>query len=104
DLLRLGRAAPEDIDLGGAIVCPIHLDQNAAVSRAEAPPFPAMAHPFDVNVGSLESEGGEAAHRLDATPGQNERVWLRCLENAPHPLDIFAGVAPVALGVEISQG
>ena len=35
--------------------------------------------------------------------GEDVIVGLRLLQNPPHALDIVAGVAPIALGVEVAE-
>ena len=52
---------------------------------------------------ALKAMRDEVAHGLGAVGRQHEGVGLVGLQHAPHAFDVFLGVAPVALGVEIAE-
>ena len=55
--------------------------------------------PADLAEGQLD----ELAHRVGLAGRQHVVVGLVLLQDQPHALDIVAGMAPVALGVEIAE-
>src|SRR4029077_21020328 len=58
---------------------------------------------FQTQTGLAASGFGELAHGVGFAGGDDEVVRLRLLQHAPHAFDVFASVAPVAAGVEVSE-
>ena len=50
-----------------------------------------------------EGELAELPHRVGLAGGDHVVVGLVLLEHQPHGLDVVAGEAPVALGVEVAE-
>ena len=50
-----------------------------------------------------EGELGEVPNDVRFTGRHDVVVGLRLLQHEPHGLDVFAGVAPVALGVQVAE-
>ena len=50
-----------------------------------------------------EGDLAELAHRVRLAGGDHVVVGLVLLEHQPHGLDVVAGEAPVALGVEVAE-
>src|SRR5271166_5539548 len=59
--------------------------------------------PGDFDVRRLGGEGHEVTHRRILTGRQHKHTRLRSLQHAPHPVDIFPGKAPIALGVYVAE-
>ena len=57
--------------------------------------------PVEADVG--EGELAELAHRVGLAGADHVVVGLVLLEHQPHGLDVVAGEAPVALGVEVAE-
>ena len=51
-----------------------------------------------------EGDLAELAHRVRRVGGDDVVAGLVLLEHQPHRLDVVAGEAPVALGVEVAEG
>src|SRR5918995_2601721 len=83
-LAGLGRVAHQQVDLGGP--------EEPLVDHHVL--LPVEAHP-------TERQLAELTHRMGLAGGDHVVVGLILLEHEPHRLDVVAGVAPVALGVEV---
>ncbi len=82
----LGRVADEEIDLGGAFVAGVVFD---------------VIFPVEANAG--EGVFDEFLNGVGLVRGDDIVVRLVLLEHEPHGFDIFGGVTPVALGVEVAE-
>src|SRR5918994_478912 len=83
-LAGLGRVADQQVDLGGPEE--LLVDHHVLL--------PVEAHP-------PERQLAELTHRVGLAGGDHVVVGLILLEHEPHRLDVVAGVAPVALGVDV---
>ena len=101
--LGLGRVAQQVVDLERAEVARVDLDQQLAGAAVDALLVQALALPdelaADLGEGALE----ELAHAVGLAGRQHEIVGAVVLQDAPHALDIVAGMAPVAQGVEVAH-
>ena len=87
----------------GRRYAPIDRHQNPSGAPAAALLVVALAAPFDGLADVAEGELDEFAHGVRLAGRQHVVVGLVLLQDPPHALDIVAGVAPVALGVEIAE-
>ena len=102
-LARLARVAQQVVDLERAEVARVDLDQDLAGAAVEPLLLDALAPPDDLAAGLGEGELDELAHGVGFAGRQHPVVGGLVLEDAPHALDIVAGMAPVAPGVEIAE-
>ena len=63
----------------------------------------AISPPLDLNIDNPESHGGEVPHGHSLMGGQYVGVRLIRLQHQPHSLDIFFGVSPITLSIEIAE-
>mmetsp|Transcript_139532 Transcript_139532/g.339007 ORF Transcript_139532/g.339007 Transcript_139532/m.339007 type:complete len:356 (+) Transcript_139532:16-1083(+) len=101
-LLRLGRVAQQQVHLCRAEVLRVDLDQLAAI-LVPANLVHALAGPRDGQADLAERVLHELAHGVRLAGGQHEVIRLVHLQHQPHPLDVVARVAPVALRVDVAQ-
>ena len=85
-LHRLGRVAQQQVHLGGAEVSRVDRDVLVPVQAQQA-----------------EHLVEELADAVGLAGGDDVVVGLVLLEHQPHRLDVVAGEAPVALGVQVAQ-
>src|SRR5262249_4595897 len=85
-LARLCRISTQRVDLSWPEIAPIDLDV--------APP---------VEPGCRERDLDEFAHAVRLSGGNDIVVGFRLPQHEPHRLDIIAGKAPIAPGIEVSQ-
>src|SRR6185312_11687156 len=102
-LPRLARIADQHIDLGRAEISRIDPHQGLAGFAIDAGFLDALAAPLDRAADFGEGELDELAHRARLAGGEHEIVRLIRLQDRIHALDVVAGVAPVALGLEIAE-
>ena len=57
-----------------------------------------------IDPGVLEGDAHQVAHRVRDAGGDHIVLGLVLLEHQPHGLDVVPGIAPVALGFEVSEG
>ncbi|CAM2156807.1 hypothetical protein PT2222_30148 [Paraburkholderia tropica] len=100
---RLVRAADQQIDFGGTIETRTHAHERAAVRNVDAGFALAAARPFELKAGRREGHRHEVAHGFGAARREHVGVGFVGLQHAPHAFDVFGGVTPVALGVEIAE-
>ena len=86
-VVRLRRVADEQIDLGRTEEARILLHVLLPV----------------VEAGLFERRLDELAHLVRLAGGDDVVVGLVLLQHQPHRLDVVAGVAPVALGLEVAE-
>jgi hypothetical protein len=82
----LAGVAEQQVDLGGAHQ--LRVDHDVLL--------PVEPHPREGDLHQL-------AHRVGLAGGDHVVVGLGLLEHQPHGLDVVAGEAPVALGVEVAE-
>src|SRR5476649_1999483 len=99
---RLGWIAKKQIDLGWTKVPRIDLDKVAAALFVEAAFVGASSLPSDLDANLGEGALDEFTDRMGFPGRQDIIVRLRLLQNAPHSLDVIAGVPPVALRIEVA--
>ena len=100
----LAGIADQEIDLGRAEIARIDLDQRSCRMSASTPiSSHALAAPVDLAADLGEGQLDEVAHRMRLAGRQHVIVGLVLLQHPPHALDIVAGMAPVALGIEIAE-
>ena len=102
-VVRLGRIADQQIDLGRAEIARIDRDADRAGGGVYSRLVDPLAAPLDRNADLGEGQLDQFAHRVGLAGGQHIVVGLVLLGHHPHAADIVAGVAPVALGVEIAE-
>ena len=102
DGARLGGVAYQIVDLGRAEIARIDPDERLAGLGVDAGLLGALPAPCDLR--STSANARSTNSRTCAFAGREHVVvGLVLLQHQPHALDIVAGVAPVALGVEIAE-
>ena len=99
----LRRIAEEQIDFGRPAIGRIERNQHVAGAPAVALLLVARPLPLDGPADLAERQLDELTYRMGLAGRQHVVVGLLLLEDAPHALDIVAGVTPVALGVEVAE-
>src|SRR5260221_6443127 len=94
-LLGLARVAEEEVDLGRSEITRVDADQ--CLSRRAVHPhlFASRALPGEGTADITEGDLDQFAHGMRLAGREHEIVRLSMLENAPHAVDIVAGMAPV---------
>ena len=80
-----------------------HLDHRPLRGRSRPTSLTPFAFPHDVESGVRGGLVDELANGARLAGGDHVIVRLRLLQHQPHRLDVVAGIAPVALRVEIAQ-
>jgi len=98
----LGIAA-KHVDLAGPVVFGIdpHPDLAGAGVAAQFAVFAAL--PFELDADGQKGQFHEMPHRPGLVGRQNIGIRLGVLEHPVHTFDVFPGVTPVALGVEVAE-
>mmetsp|Transcript_10309 Transcript_10309/g.32597 ORF Transcript_10309/g.32597 Transcript_10309/m.32597 type:complete len:337 (-) Transcript_10309:231-1241(-) len=105
-LLGLGRVSDQQLDLGRPEVLRVDPHQDARlVRRVDADLVDALALPLDGDAhgGRRKGELDEVANRVCNSRRHDVVVRLVLLHHHPHHLDVVAGVAPVALCVNVAH-
>lgn len=98
----LGVAA-KHVHLAGPVVFWIDPHPDLAGAGVAAQFAVLAALPFELHADGLKSHLHEVPDRPSLVGGQHVGIRLGVLEHPVHPLYVFLGVAPVALGVQIAQ-
>src|SRR4051794_28141436 len=91
------------VNLERAEVARVDLDQESAGAAVETLLVCTHALPDDLAPDLGKGELDELAHAVGLAGRQHVVIRLLLLEDAPHPLDVVTGVAPVAPRVEIAD-
>src|SRR5580692_2390437 len=102
-VVRLARIADQGPDFGRAEIARVDLDEHMAGFLIQSFLVGAGAFPDDAAADAGERFFDELAHRMRFARRQHKVVGLVLLHDPPHAFDIVAGVAPIALGVEIAE-
>ncbi len=100
---RLGGVADQQFDLGRPEIARIDLDQDPARRRVETLLLDAGATPFDRDADIGEGPFDKGTNGGGDAGREHIVVGLVLLQHHPHRPDIFAGMAPVALGIEVAE-
>ena len=101
--LGLRWGAEQKIDLGRPKIAWIDTYHRAATCPIDAGFVDALAAPLDGDINLRKGVLNKLANTVRFAGGEHIVVRLRLLQNTPHAFDIFAGVAPVALGIEVAD-
>src|SRR6202049_4365032 len=93
----------QDINLGRPKVARIALDQRLPARLVDALLVGRAASPDDRAAHTNKSLFDEFANRMALASGEHVVVGLVLLHDQPHSFNVVARVAPVALGVEVSE-
>ena len=102
-LLCFCRIAEQEFHLGRAEISGIDAHDRFAGALVDAGLVDALALPGDAAADMGEGALDELAHGMRLAGRQHVIVGLGLLQHAPHALDVIAGVAPVALGVDVAH-
>ena len=105
-LLGLGGIAEEKFDLSGAEVLGIDFNQDAILIvgiNTNLVDGAGLALPLDGSANNGEGTLDELANGVGLSGGQDVVIGLLLLEHAPHTLNVVAGMAPITLGVDVSE-
>src|SRR5246127_1318555 len=102
-LTRLAGVADQEVDLGRAEICRIDAHHGLAGLAIGAGFLDPLAAPLNAAADLGEGKLDEFAHRARLAGRQHEIVRRLRLQDRMHTLDIIAGMAPVALGLEIAE-
>src|SRR5580692_72553 len=102
-VVRLARIADQGLDFGRAEIARVDLDEHMAGFLIQSFLVGAGAFPDDAAADAGERFFDELAHRMRFACRQHKIVGLVLLHDPPHAFDIVAGMAPIALGVEIAE-
>src|SRR5947207_3237067 len=100
---RLGRIALQEINFGGAEVPRIDGNQDLPVLGVDTLLLGSGAAPGDRAADLGEGQFDEFAHRMSLARGDHIVARSFPLCDQPHGLDVIAGMAPIALGIEIAE-
>ena len=100
--LGLGWIAEKRFDLGGTEIARIHGDDDVAV-LVERLFVDAAPLPGEIKLQKLGAATDELADGVLLASGDDEVLGFFLLQHEPLHFDIVAGVAPVALGVQVAQ-
>src|SRR5476649_2122404 len=101
--MSLRRVAHESVDFRRAEIAQIHLDQLFAAGFVDPHFVHALTAPPDEAADNGEGSLDKFTHGMSLTGRQHIIVRFWPLHHHPHPLDIVAGMAPIALGVQIAD-
>src|ERR1700674_2905344 len=93
----------QDINLGRPKVSRIDLDQHLPARLVDALLVGRAASPDNRAAHTNKRLFDEFANRMALASGEHVVVGLVLLHDQPHAFDVVARVAPVALGVEVSE-
>ncbi|CAA7613533.1 Phytase family (modular protein) [Candidatus Terasakiella magnetica] len=99
----LGGVAQQQVHFGRAEITGIDLDQDPAGGGAKAAFFRILAAPAQGDTDLGEGQFDEFAHAVGFAGGEDEIIGLVVLQDAPHAIDVIAGMAPIALGFEVAD-
>src|SRR5580700_8606709 len=102
-VVRLARIADQGFDLGRAKIARIDLDEHMAGFLIQSFLVGAGAFPDDAAADAGERLFDEFAHRMRFACRQHKIVGIVLLHDPPHAFDIVAGMAPIALGIEVAE-
>src|ERR1700690_1228922 len=102
-LPRLAGVADQKIDFGRAEIHGINTNGGLAGLPVDACLLDTLAAPLDAASDFGERQFHEFAHRTRFAGCQHEIVRCFCLQYPVHALAVILGVAPVALGIKISE-
>ena len=105
-LLGLGGIAEEKFDLSGAEVLGIDFNQDAILIvgiNTNLVDGAGLALPLDGSANNGEGTLDELANGVGLSGGQDVVIGLLLLKHAPHTLNVVAGMAPITLGVDVSE-
>ncbi len=105
-LLGLGGIAEEKFDLSGTEVLGIDFNQDAILIvgiNTNLVDGAGLALPLNGSANNGEGTLDELANGVGLSGGQDVVVGLLLLEHAPHTLNVVAGMAPITLGVDVSE-
>src|SRR5262249_1369004 len=101
--MRLGGIAKQNVDLGRAEITCINRDHDPPARVVYPDLVDTITAPsnwdFDVGEGALN----EFAYRVRLAGSENIVTRRILRHHPPHPLDVVAGMAPVALGIQVAQ-
>src|SRR5215470_3766763 len=102
-LARFARIAEQNIDLGRTEIARIDFDQNLSGLGIDPDLVDAGAAPDDPAAHMAERALDKFTDRMFLAGGQHIVVGFVLLEHHPHAFHIVAGVAPIALGIQITE-
>src|ERR1700677_1511959 len=102
-LARLAGVADQLVNLGGAEINRIDTNERLAGFTVDAGFLDALAAPLDGAAGFRERDLHEFAHRPGFAGRQHEIIGRVRLQDLVHAFDVIPGVAPIALGLEVSE-
>jgi hypothetical protein len=105
-LLGLGGVTEEKVDLGRSEVTGIDLHKLAALIcriNSDLINGSSLASPLDGDADNLEGLLDELTNGMGLSGGKDVIIGLVLLKHAPHTLDVVAGMAPIALGVDVAK-
>ena len=105
-LLGLGGVAEEEVNLSGSEVTGVDLHKLAAFIGgidSDLIDGSGLASPLDGDADNLEGLLNELADSVGLSGGEDVVIGLILLKHAPHTLDVVAGMAPIALGIDITE-
>src|SRR6185312_12702186 len=95
--------AEQQVDLGRSVVARINRNEGLPCSGADATLVDATPLPYKRAVDATKRQLDKFANRMSFARGKHVVVGLRLLQHQPHAFDVILGVAPIPLGVDISQ-
>src|ERR1700733_13909101 len=102
-VVRLARVSDQGLDFGRTEIARIDRDEHLAGFLIQSLLVGALTFPDDGAADTGERLFDELAHRMRFPGGEHIIVGLVLLHDPPHAFDIVAGVAPIALRVEIAE-
>mmetsp|Transcript_1083 Transcript_1083/g.1870 ORF Transcript_1083/g.1870 Transcript_1083/m.1870 type:complete len:369 (+) Transcript_1083:223-1329(+) len=104
--LRLGGVTEEKFDLGRSEVAGINLHKLAALIgsiNSDLIDGSGLASPLDGSTNNLEGLLDKLTDGVSLSGSEDVVIGLILLKHAPHTLDVVAGMAPITLGVDVSE-
>ena len=105
-LLSLGGVTEEEVNLCGSEVTGIDLHKLAALIggiNSDLIDGSGLASPLDGDADDLEGLLDELTDGVGLSGSKDVVIGLVLLKHAPHTLDVVAGMAPIALGVDVAE-
>mmetsp|Transcript_17848 Transcript_17848/g.51095 ORF Transcript_17848/g.51095 Transcript_17848/m.51095 type:complete len:388 (-) Transcript_17848:52-1215(-) len=105
-LIGLGGITEEKLDLSWTEVLGIDSNQDAILVvgiNTNLIDGASLALPLDGSANNCEGTLDEFTNGMGLSGGQDVVIGLILLKHAPHTLDVVAGMAPITLGVDVSE-
>ena len=103
-LFRLQRIPAQLIEIDGAVMPRINLNEGASRSPVDPTLVDALAFEDNVKTEHRATSGDEVPNRMHFAGRENVVVARWLLQHKPHPFNVIRGKTPVALSIKITEG